>query len=226
MSAAVLHVISDRTRHEEIQTLQSALAKALLAGADMVQIREKKAPAAEVFALCQMLRDVPTPSGQPPQILVNDRIDIAMAANLRGVHLARLSLPVEVTAQLRQRSGWRGIIGVSVHSLEEAQNAQAAGADYVTFGHVYASESHRGEAPRGVRALANVVEALNIPVIAVGGIDRLNVDTVLDTGCAGVAVIGAIVGQTNPEAATYALKNRMEAVNTQPKIQFPASLAE
>ncbi|MCL6517643.1 thiamine phosphate synthase, partial [Alicyclobacillus sp.] len=189
----VLHVISDRQRHA--LPLPEALTQAALGGADVLQIREKKAPAAEVYALCLEVRERCQAAGVRPQLFVNDRIDVAIALEADGVHLAAKSLPVAVARGLAERSGWKGVIGCSVHSLEEAIAAEASGADYVTFGHVFASESHPGVPPRGLYALRRVVEAVRIPVIAIGGIDPANVAAVLATGCHGVAVIGAVINQ-------------------------------
>jgi len=218
---AMLHVISDKTRPLSPQTLHDALVASARGGADVIQIREKKTPAGAVYALCQEMMEATAAMQRAPQIFVNDRVDVAIAAHLHGVHLARLSLPIAAVLELKAQSGWRGLVGVSVHSLDEAKLAEAAGANYVTFGHVFASASHRGEAPRGVTALANVVDALTIPVVAIGGIDVLNVRTVVDTGCAGIAVIGAVLDQDNPEAATFRLKNQMDAAQTKPKVVFP-----
>jgi thiamine-phosphate pyrophosphorylase len=154
-------------------------------------------------------------------LFVNDRVDVAMAVGASGVHLAAKSLPIPAVKQLVARASWPGLVGCSVHSLEAALVAAAAGADYITFGHVYASESHPGLPPRGVRELARIVEAVEIPVIAIGGIDASNVEPVLETGCAGVAVIGAVLGQDDPQRAAHRLKERMARVNVRPKRPFP-----
>jgi thiamine-phosphate diphosphorylase len=210
----VLHVVSDRHRHT--LPLPEALALAAQGGAHVLQIREKKAPAAEVYDLCLEVRARCEEAGVRPKLFVNDRIDIAIAIGADGVHLAAKSLPVAVVRRIAKESGWPGVIGCSVHSLEEAVAAEAAGADYVTFGHVYASESHPGVPPRGVYALRRVVEAVNIPVIAIGGIDHTNVSAVLATGCRGVAVIGAVLNQPDPRAAAARIVAQMRAERGRP----------
>lgn len=209
----ILHVVSDRGRH--VLPFEQSLVAAAEGGADVIQIREKKAPAADTYALALALRAAFAKLPQRPQLYVNDRIDIAIAADLDGVHLAARSLPIAAAVRLRDRAGWRGQIGVSVHSLEEAVEAASAGADYVTFGHVFASESHRGEAPRGLFALERVVKAVQVPVIAIGGIDATNVAPVLATGAKGVAVIGAVVAQSDPRAAAQRLKAAMARTASQ-----------
>ncbi len=191
-----------------------------LGGADIIQIREKKAPARETYLFCRELQNACESHGLSPSLIVNDRIDIAMAANAQGVHLAQKSLPVDVTLQLRHTGHWDGIIGCSVHSFDEAIQAYESGIDYVTFGHIYASESHRGLPPRGIHELARIVSALPIPVVAIGGIDITNIQSVLSTGCSGVAVIGAILDQDDPKAATTKLKEQIMRSIVQPKVPF------
>ncbi|MCY0887674.1 MAG: thiamine phosphate synthase [Alicyclobacillaceae bacterium] len=215
---AVLHVISDRTRHQT--PLLEALLLAAEGGADVIQIREKKAPVAETYSFVMELLGHLMHRQSSPALFVNDRVDVALAANVSGVHLAAKSLPIHVVDQLRRQANWYGQIGCSVHSLEEALAAEQSGADYVTFGHIYASESHPGIPPRGLTALRKVVEALSIPVIAIGGIDRFNLASVLDTNCSGVAVIGSVLNATNPFDATRTLKELIDHSRAVPKVPF------
>jgi len=216
----VLHVLSDRARGAKVP-LEDALWLAALGGADVIQVREKKAPALAVFefacALLARLRE----AGSSARVLVNDRLDVAMAARADGVHLAAKSLPVAAAREVVQRAGGGLVLGCSVHSLEEAQAAEAAGADYVTFGHIFPTASHPGLPPKGVRELARVVEAVSIPVVAIGGIDAGNVTEVLATGASGVAVIGAVVEAADPRAAAARLKEAMARSPVAPKVPFP-----
>jgi thiamine-phosphate diphosphorylase len=217
--AAVLHVISDR------QNLQIPLAEALESaargGPDVIQIREKRMPAAEIYAFCSVFRSVLEGIVQPPQLFVNDRVDIAIATPTNGVHLAAKSLPIRVAKSTLSKAGWRGVIGISVHNLGEALAAEKEGADYITFGHIFASESHKGQPPRGLIALERVVDAVEIPVIAIGGITPLNVAPVLSTGCSGVAVIGAVMHQKIPYDAVQKLREQINKSTTTPKYIFP-----
>lgn len=214
----VLHVISDQVRHR--LPLAVALAEAAAGGADVVQVRQKRAPAQETWIFLQELRGELEIRGVRPSVFVNDRLDIAAAAGCDGAHLAAKSLPVGAAVQFRSQCRWRGRIGCSVHSLEEAVNAEREGADYIAFGHVYPTASHRGMAPRGLRALAEIVDALSLPVIAIGGIDPVNLREVLQTGCSGVAVIGAVLESSDPRRAAQMLKGRMEDLPGQPKVPF------
>ena len=224
MTRAVLHVLSDRQR--QTGPLERTLADAVAGGADIVQVRDKRAPAADVFALCTAVGALLAKEQLLGRVFVNDRLDVALAANLAGVHLAARSLPVAAVCAVRGRAHWQGLVGVSVHSVEEAVAAEAQGADYVTYGHIYASESHRTEAPRGVRSLARLVDAVRLPVIAIGGVDSTNIDPVLDTGCAGVAVIGAILETPEPRRAAMALRSAMERSQSEPRFAFPEVCAK
>ncbi len=216
--SVVLHVISDRKRHT--LSLFDALLESARGGADVIQIREKKAPSADIYHLCTSISQAFAREELHTQLFVNDRVDVALCTPTAGVHLAAKSLPISQVAKLRSRNGWQGRIGCSVHSLEEAQQAQQAGADYVTFGHIFASSSHIGLPPKGIHALAQIVDALSIPVIAIGGIDATNVQTVTATGCSGIAVIGAVLESDQPGAATQTIKDTLRQCTQQVKIPW------
>lgn len=204
---------------------ESELAAALLAsaavGADAVEVRLPGSPAAGVYELTARLRS--GTAGLATQVIVNDRMDVAVAAGAHGVHLGGRSLPLAAALAVRRRARWDGLIGRSVHSVPEALEAEAQGADYLRFGHVFASASHPVEAPRGLEALARVVGAVGVAVVAIGGIDASNVDAVLATGCSGVAVIGAVMAQADPARAAARLLHRLEAALTPPRVLFPRS---
>ena len=216
--SAILHVVSDRQRCK--LPIAQALLESARGGADVIQIREKRAPAMETFSLTKQLQARCKRLGLETAFIMNDRFDIALAANMDGVHLAAKSLPIDVVAGLRREYRWRGRIGCSVHSLEEALVAEQGGADYVTFGHIYASGSHPNLPPRGVMALRRIVDRVNIPVIAIGGIDVANLEAVLDTGCSGIAIIGAILDTESPREQSEKIKRIMETSPSAPKVPF------
>jgi thiamine-phosphate pyrophosphorylase len=152
---------------------------------DWVQIREKELSAREVIELVR--RVMALPGAESVRVLVNTRVDVALAAGAAGVHLPAGSVGP---------SEWRGItppgflIGVSCHDFEEVVRAEAEGADYVLFGPVFAPLSKTSDlAPRGLDELARVSRAVKIPVLALGGITWENADACVDAGAAGVAGI-------------------------------------
>jgi thiamine-phosphate pyrophosphorylase len=158
----------------------------LLAGAvDWVQIREKQLDARELVELVRRAMALPNPFGS--KILVNSRVDVAIAAGAAGVHLPAGSIGA---------SDWRAItpcgflIGVSCHTLEEVVRAEKEGADYVLFGPVFAPLSKTSDlAPRGLEELGRVARAAKIPVLALGGITKENAEACVEAGAAGIAGI-------------------------------------
>jgi thiamine-phosphate pyrophosphorylase len=154
-----------------------------------IQIREKDM---EGRALVELARfTVKEASAASARVLINDRLDVALAANAAGVHLGEESLPVEVVAAWRREAGRPDfMIGVSTHSLEAARAAERGGADYVFFGPVFATPSKAEYgAPQGIERLREVCAAVAIPVLAIGGVTYENMFACLEAGAAGVAAI-------------------------------------
>ncbi len=190
----------EHSRSARLAAIQAAAAN----GLDWVQVRDHQASARELFELAKDVIEICRPRGV--RVAVNDRLDVALAVNADAVQLGARSLPI---AAARAIACGR-LIGTSVHDVGEALRAEAAGADWVTFGHVFPTPSHPGEPPRGLAALRDVVEAVRIPVIAIGGIDAGNVAAVLAMGVAGVAVISAILRAADPGQATAALRRALD----------------
>lgn len=197
-----VQVISGRLRPVE-RTLPVFRA-VIAAGVDSIQLRDE--PVA-ITALIQVLkRDGDWPRDH---LVVNDAAKVAGSFGVRWLHLPARWL------DLTPPFGRFARIGISVHSVAEALEAESLGADLVTFGHVFASPSHPDEPPRGLDELAEVVERLRIPVLAVGGIDHRNVAGVLETGVSGIAVISAVLGHPDPAHAAGRL---VELVNASPAL--------
>lgn len=209
-----LHLIIDRKRSRG--PLPDAVRAAAAGGVDWVQVREKTAPALDLFDLASILAEGVRKAGSG--LLINDRVDVAQVLGADGVHLAKKSLPPEVVRPLL-RPGQ--ILGRSVHSVEEGCRL-APVVDYLTFGNVFLTESHPGAPPRGIEALRALVAAVEVPVVAIGGITAENVEAVLSTGCAGVAVIGAILGALDAVTAARTLRAAMDGSRHRPRRPFPA----
>ena len=174
------------------------VAESVAAGLPAVQLREKDLGAGDLLALARRLRDVTQPHGA--QLIVNDRVDVALAAGADGVQRTSTSMAI---ADMRAVAGDRLRMGASVHSLEEALGADAAGADWIVFGPVYDTASKRAYgAPQGLAKLADVTRAVRTRVIAIGGITPERVPEVLGAGASGVAVITAILAAASPGDAT------------------------
>jgi thiamine-phosphate pyrophosphorylase len=185
--------------------LARAVERAAHGGLDSVQVRDRGAASGELLTLAAEIARVVRGA---TRLLVNDRVDVALAVRAHGVQLPARGIPPIVARALLEP--WQ-LIGVSVHSVDEAVAAAAAGADHVVFGHVFPTTSHAGEDPRGLDALRAVVDAVRIPVLAIGGITAGRCASVLAAGASGVAVIGAIIDARDPESATRALRDALDA---------------
>jgi len=209
-----LHLVTAPRRSAD--ELIGAVALALDGGVDWVQLRNKSGSAALLYEEAGELVRVARQHGA--HLAVNDRLDVALAVGADGVHLAGQSLPVAAAVHL---ATGQLMVGRSVHSLAEASAAAAAGADYLTFGHVFPTTSHPGLPPHGLVELAAIVQAVDVPVLAIGGITVANLDEVLGTGCAGIAVISAILSDSNPTRAAARLRAVLDASVDQPRYPFP-----
>lgn len=172
----------------------------LTAGLRAVQLREKDLPVRDLLVLARELREVTR--GYRATLVVNDRADVALAADADGVQRTHSSLPVSA---LRAIAPAGFLIGASTHSVAEARQAEAEGADFVVFGPVYDTPSKRAYGPpQGVSLLETVIGSVSCPVIAVGGITPPRVAEVLAAGASGVAIIRAIYAAERPADATKA----------------------
>jgi thiamine-phosphate pyrophosphorylase len=170
---------------------------ALQGGVDLVQLREKDLPTRELAALATALRSITRRHGA--RLLINDRIDVAIAVEADGVHLPASSFSVE---DARQLLGPGRTIGVSTHSPAEAAAAARAGADFVVFGPVFETPSKQTYGPpAGLERLSAAVEASEIPVLAIGGVTADRIPDVVSCGAAGVAVVRAVLEAEDPADA-------------------------
>jgi thiamine-phosphate pyrophosphorylase len=195
-----LYLITDRKRVAAGHTLASAVEAALKGGVKAIQLREKDLPASELLPLARQLRDLTRHHGA--RLLINDRVDVALAVGADGVHLGGHSLPADV---VRRLAGPDLLIGVSTHSSAEISLAADRGADFVTFGPVYATPSKAAFGPpRGLQALCDACRASALPVFALGGITLDRTAETMRTGVAGIALIGAILADPDPRSAAAA----------------------
>ena len=176
-------------------------------GVDAVQLREKELSGGDLHQLASSLRNV---LAGRALLLVNDRADVALAAGADGVHLPEHSVPIEA---VRELVGEATLVGRSVHSVEAALRAEEEGVDYVQVGPVYETTSKPGATPAGLGLVREVVEAVRVPVVAVGGITAERAGDVLAAGATGVAVIGAIMDADDPKRAASRLRCALDEPN-------------
>jgi thiamine-phosphate pyrophosphorylase len=201
-----LHVLTDTVLQSRFSHLE--LAKmAIRGGADTIQFRQKVGATREMIEIVRQLKQLCMDSGVT--LIVNDRVDVAIAAETDGVHLGQDDFPIPLARKLLGESR---IIGGSAATLEEAQKCLAEGADYIGFGPVYPTTSKADADPiTGIKLLKKAAEAIPLPIIAVGGISVENAPEVMRAGAQGIAVISAVCCQEDPEQATRALHNALKA---------------
>ena len=170
----IRYYVTDRHQGDVL----ACAARAVRDGIDMIQIREKDLPVRELFDLVCKIRELA--AGTKTRVLVNDRLDLALAAGIDGVHLPSNGIPPN-----RVRSFVK-LLGVSTHTAEEAIEAEKAHADFIVFGPVFDSP---GKTAVGLEPLKKVVSSIKIPVLAIGGITTGNSREVIETGAAGIAGI-------------------------------------
>lgn len=176
----------------------------LEAGVPWLQLRAKALPAGEFVALAREV--VARASRAGARVIVNDRLDVALASGAAGVHVGQEDLPVEA---VRAIAGDRLVVGLSTHSVAEAREAEAAGADYVGFGPMRPTASKADtRPPRSLEELRAVSEAVRIPIVAIGGIDEAIAADVLAAGATSVAMIGALARSPEPGALARRLLGR------------------
>jgi thiamine-phosphate pyrophosphorylase len=204
---AWLCLVTDRRRLGEaldeaarLDALIELVAAAARAGVDLVQIRERDLPARSLLALVR--RAVDAVQGTGARVVVNDRVDVAVAAGAAGVHLRGDSPPAPRVRALLPPGA---LLGRSVHSEREAREAVSAGGlDYLVVGTLFATPSKAASTPRlGLEVLARIVGTVRLPVLGIGGISLLTAPAVAETG-AGIAAVGLFLperGETPAEAA-------------------------
>ena len=195
-----LHILTDtvlqsRFSHMEITRL------AIVGGADTIQYQQKKGSTREMIEIARNMKRLC--SEADVTFIVNDRLDVAIAAEADGVHLGQDDFPIPMARELL---GEGRIIGGSAATLDDARKCLSEGADYVGFGPVYPTTSKDDAGPvSGIDILKQVVEIIPLPIIAIGGVDAENIPDVMRAGARGIAVISAVCCQDDPEEATRSL---------------------
>jgi len=201
-----LCVITDARPESGRNHLEIARA-ALTGGADMIQLRDKTGSLRGLLPQARAIRLLCRFHGA--LFIVNDRLDLALAAEADGAHVGQEDLPA---AEARRLLGSNRILGVSTHSVDQALAAREVGADYIGFGPMFPTGTKEtGYTPRGPATLREVRNAVSLPILAIGGITIENVGAVITAGATAPAVISAVVGAADITAAAAAFRQRVLA---------------
>jgi len=193
-----LYLITDRKHFSNQLAFYVSLEEALKAGVKSIQLREKDLTTRELLETGYRARRLTAEYGA--RLIVNDRVDIALAIGADGVHLGQKSMPPHA---VRKISAYDLIVGVSTHSVDEAVRAEKEGAEFITLGPVYETPSKMTYGPPvGINLLSVVKAKVSIPVIAIGGVAITKVPELLKAGADGIAVISAILSAENVHERT------------------------
>ncbi|WP_405264472.1 thiamine phosphate synthase [Methanobrevibacter sp.] len=193
-----LYLVTDKS--DDIEKFLKTIEEAIKGGVSVVQIREKTADTLDFYNLALNVKKITEKYDVP--LIINDRVDVALAIDADGVHVGQSDMPCDVTRAL---VGSDKIVGVSAATIEEARKAESDGADYIGTGAVFPTAT-KDDAPKITKNdLKEIVESINIPVVAIGGITLNNAHELNDTGIAGLSVVSAIMSSENPKKSSEEL---------------------
>ncbi|TWE00207.1 thiamine-phosphate diphosphorylase [Peribacillus frigoritolerans] len=183
-----------------IEELTKVIAQSVSGGVSIVQLREKNNSSLSFYekasALKQLLNELSIP------LIINDRVDIALAVGADGIHIGQDDLPLPVVKKMVPEDM---IVGVSVSTLEEALEAERNGADYIGVGSVFPTKTKQDATLMALEDLGEICRGVSIPAVAIGGITADNISALSDSGLSGTAVVSAIMNADNPKTASESL---------------------
>ena len=195
-----LYLVTDHRNKTEEEFL-NIIEEAIKGGTSIVQLREKTASTKDFYQLALKVKEITTRYDVP--LLINDRMDIALAVDSEGVHLGQDDMPADIA---RKIIGDDKILGVSASTVEEAIKAQIDGADYIGSGAVFPTATKDDAYSVSKEELKSIVDSIDIPVVAIGGITIENASELKDTGIAGFSVVSAIMSADDPKEASQKLR--------------------
>jgi thiamine-phosphate pyrophosphorylase len=200
-----LYLVTDRNVLGDRDLIQS-VEEAILGGATVVQLREKNCSSLDFYNLAVKLKGMTSKYGVP--LIINDRLDIALAVKADGLHIGQEDLPLTVVKTI---VGDDMLIGVSANTLEEALLAEKQGADYVGIGAVYPTDTKLDADYVTLDDLRSIREAISIPIVGIGGINEENIVEIMETNIEGVAIVSAILGKKDIKDATKELLQKLNS---------------
>ncbi len=199
-----LYLVTDKS--DDVEKFLNTIEEAIKGGTTVVQIREKTAETLDFYNLALQVKEITTKYNVP--LIINDRVDVALAIDADGVHVGQSDMPCDITRQL---IGNDKILGVSAATIEEAKKAQKDGADYIGTGAVFPTQT-KADAPSVTKEeMKAIVESIDIPVVAIGGITLENACELKDTGISGLSVVSAIMSSDNPKKSSQELLKKFNS---------------
>ena len=195
-----LYLVTDNS--DDVEKFLNTIEEAIKGGTTVVQIREKTADTLDFYNLALKVKEITTKYNVP--LIINDRVDVALAVDADGVHVGQSDMPCDIT---RKIIGEDKILGVSAATVDEAKKAQDDGADYIGSGAVFPTQTKDDADKVTKQELKEIVESVDIPVVAIGGISLENAHELNDTGIAGLSVVSAIMSSDNPKKSSEELLN-------------------
>ena len=195
-----LYLVTDRSGMGDCE-FESKIRSAVEGGCTMVQLREKNINSYLMYQRALSIKKITDEYHIP--LIINDRLDIMLAIGADGVHLGQQDIPVKIARKL---IGKDKIIGVSAHCIEEAEKAERDGADYLGVGAIFPTTTKKDIIITPVNVLREIKETVSVPVVAIGGINQNNINTLKGSHVDGVAVISAIMKSKDPKSSAVALK--------------------
>ena len=184
-----LYLVTDRSILNQ-KDLKKSIEAAILGGVSIVQLREKSISTGDFYHLAKEVKEITDHYAIP--LIINDRLDITLAINAAGVHLGQNDLPPEIARRLLKPDQ---VLGVSATDLEQALQAEEAGADYLGIGAIFPTETKKDATYVTLDDLAKIKEKVKIPVVAIGGINQKNIQLVKEQSVDGIAVVSAILAE-------------------------------
>jgi thiamine-phosphate pyrophosphorylase len=200
----MLYLCTDRALAGD-RSLAALVEAAIAGGVTMVQLREKEMNTRDLLEAARSMRALTARLGVP--LVINDRVDVALAAGADGVHLGGGDMPVEAARRL---AGGKLFIGATARSVEAARAAKAAGADYLGVGAMFPTGTKSDTVVIGPAALRAIKEATGLPVVGIGGINARNATSVIRAGADGVAAVSAILSQADVATAARLIRESAE----------------
>jgi thiamine-phosphate pyrophosphorylase len=195
-----VYLVTDR-RNKTDEEFLNIIEEAIKGGTTIVQLREKTASTKEFYDLALRVKEITSRYDVP--LLINDRIDIALAVDSEGVHIGQDDMPADIA---REIIGDDKILGVSASTVEEAKKAEIDSADYIGSGAVFPTATKDDADSVSKEELTEIVDSIDIPVVAIGGITVENAHTLKGSGIAGFSVVSAIMSAEDPKEASEKLK--------------------